>query len=312
MKPGNDASRARELPHVRCGGCGANLPVDPFSDRVTCRHCALVRPVSETVRREAQAHRNELRVAWIAELEARRAEMMHSRAATLNPFALVAILSFSVLVTYWLVVWAAGVAAVMGHRVNAVAVTITLAATFGASKLLCAMVRPPSVELLLATGLGACPTCGGPCRMTEGHATTTCGFCGATLLMTPELRRELIGCAAARVGVARTDRLEAERRNWAIARSPWVVRLSVTLCLLATCALTGLTLWGLVMRDRVEPVFVGWIAPVLLLGGALATWSLVRDVRNAMAASRDFQANLHGLFDAPGSTLTRTPPQPRD
>jgi hypothetical protein len=308
MDPANAASRARELPHLRCGACGANLPVDPFSDRVTCRQCAVDSPVPDAIRRAAQAHRNELRGAWIAELQQRREEVMHSRAASLNHLALVAILSFSVMLTYWLGVWASGVAAVLGHGANAVAVTITLMATVGASRLLGAMMKPPSVELLLATGLGACPNCGGPCPMPEGQATTTCGFCGATLLMTPELRRELMARAAARVGMARTERLDAERRNWAIARSPWVLRLSIAAGVLASLAITAALIGGLMMRDRAEPVFVGWIAPVLLVGGALETWWFVKAVRKALAAGRDFQANLHDLLDAPGSALTRTPP----
>lgn len=284
------------LPTLLCVGCGASLPVNPTQPTSTCPRCARVTTLPAELLERARAHAARMQVIWADELEARRTELLHLQASRLNGPLLGVILLFACSVPAWFLL--GGVLAHVPLVVALLSVGFELALLAALVHGFCLMIRPPTLGLVLASGLGACPSCGGPVKLGEQAQSTRCRWCGATLLATREMQGTFMATATARLRDALTERDRAEISNWETARSARVggrslplVPLGVAFVLLATCAMVGAFIW-VVTSDALDtpgntPTW--WVLPALLVGGVALLLQGARRVRAAMAAKHQFE-----------------------
>lgn len=288
-------SHMHGLPSISCPECGASLPVDPLAPTVTCAHCDRTCAVPDALRARAAEYVARIRAAWADALEAQRAAILHRQAAGSTPrfwrwfvlFALSAPLAIMI-----------GASNVAGRLPFGAALLVVLGLgivwwRFTATFL--GLFRPPSVGMVLASGLGECRNCGAPVRLPEGEVRTSCDHCGATLLATAELKRALVGAALERV------RAEAHAHGIAVrahldvaydARAAYGVRgeistVTTVLLVVGALALTGGIIWFMMALPPGPPDAGTWVCPALSVGAlAMLVWFglAVRDARRDVLA----------------------------
>lgn len=296
-----EAAAFSPAPSLPCPGCGAPLPVDPQASAVTCPRCAERAVVSAELRERARTYAERMKVLWADELEARREELLHARAARLNVAIIVAVMAFACSVPAWVIALASGLMTHTSIATQAACVAVELVIFGALVGGLRALVRAPSVRLVLASGVGGCTECGGPIRVGEGEVRAACRYCGATVLSTPEMSRRFIGVAAARLGSALSERDKAALANWKSAQTarPFGLKIPVVPAAVAFAFVASGVIVAGIVAVGVTGVLgtkggspTGWIAPALLGGGALWVLWGAQGVREAMRAKEQFEAAI--------------------
>src|SRR5687767_9329328 len=190
-----DPGLAQELLMMPCPACGASLPIRPELDTVRCDYCSTQFATPSALRERAAAYLARVRAAWADEIEARFIASMHARAAKSNPSVLRWLIVLALACPFWIILLASGAVEILSPYLVAVCVALTLIAGERVLSGISGPARPPSVALVVASGLGSCRACGGPVPIAEGETTCRCRFCGATSVPTPEQRREMLRAA---------------------------------------------------------------------------------------------------------------------
>jgi predicted RNA-binding Zn-ribbon protein involved in translation (DUF1610 family) len=221
------------------------------------------------------------------------------------------------LVPFWTMALATGVASHWSQWANVALVGVTAAAWAGAFLSFAHMLRPPSLSVILGSALGACRHCGGLVELVEGSASTECPYCGATLLSTSEARETLRRFARERALLVLTESHDAELENWASATRAdrafgvrgGTVPLMTAIFIVGAFALTGFFIRELLQHGTAPgATSTGWIPLALFASAAAMVGMLVKRVQRAMAAKAEFERligrPLRPLVGGSGATFS--------
>jgi hypothetical protein len=283
---------------IACESCGATLPFDPDRAEVTCSFCAATSTVPEALRSRARAHLAAIEAAWAKEIHARYVALLHDHAARTNPRTMRWMLVLLVAGPLWLIALGSGFAERVHPVFTLICVALTVVAAARVFGGITGPARPFSISLVVVSGLGACPRCGGPMRVWEGSASTSCEYCRASLVVDEPQRRALLEAALARVAPAGAASFEAVERNFRSLRGASSVfglfgdaDLASVMLIATIVLLVGVAGLGFVLFHGAPPVHGdGWVAPALVLGLVAVAVHQVRKVRRLMRARHELEA----------------------
>ncbi len=291
------------LPVSTCPSCGTSVRVDSETSPFRCTHCSADIVLDARLIASVRVYRTGIAKAWADELEARRGEMLNRAAARSNPTALRWLMPFVLTVPFWLIAFASGLASTL-HPISAgLLVALTIGSFARMTFAVLASVRAPTVTQVLASGMGACATCGGPVTIHEGDAAPRCRYCGAHSHTPGSIQHAFLSGALSRAGIALRAEESAGAENWRTASDAGAVfgvggRASAAtsmaaIIVIGATAMTGWLVVSLVTTTRETVRYPTlWILPTIAVGLTVVVVRAVRVTREAIRARQDFEARI--------------------
>ncbi len=254
------------------------MRVDSESSPFRCTHCSADIVLDARFIASVRVYRTGIAKAWGDELEARRGEILNRAAAQLqSDRASLALAVRADMVPFWLIAFASGLASTL-HPISAGLLVALTIGSFGRMTFaFLASVRAPTVTQVLASGMGACATCGGPVTIHEGDAAPRCRYCGAHSHTPGSIQHAFLSGALSRAGIALRAEESAGAENWRTASDAGAVfgvgggasaaTSMAAIIVIGATAMTGWLIVSLVTTTRETVRYPTlWILPTIALG----------------------------------------------
>lgn len=280
-------SSPNEVPVCSCEHCSAPLPLDAIAQGtvVRCTHCRGKTRISDDLRERARAHTAAIREKWAQTLKAEQAELLARSTRRAGLF--LGCMVFSTMMTLLALIFTKEPAP---HAASVRLVVITLVAYAATGLVAGRTFKVPTAAMALASGFGACSSCGAPVRFKEGAAAASCTHCRASCIVNREIKAQMFAAAAERLGL-NVSRLRLQEAGLD-KHTDRVALVATFAILIAVVAAWMFVLWG---SSEGPPQPTEWALPTV--GAALLAlmWWGIRGAKRRFAQQIAFDNLVRSL-----------------